>query len=66
MLKFKIFSKEFLDGLSLMVLREIGREIGVKSATSKQKSELIDLIIAIQIVINNALDLLGIIPREEM
>ena len=36
MLKFKIFSKEFLDGLSLMVLREIGREIGVKSATSKQ------------------------------
>ena len=29
-------------------------------------SERINLIIAIQIVIQNALDLLGIIPREEM
>ena len=32
----------------------------------KATSERMNLIIAIQIVIENALDLLGIIPREEM
>ena len=31
-----------------------------------ETSERINLIVAIKIVINNALELLGIIPREEM
>ena len=46
--KFKYFSEEELNKLSYYILREIGREIGVKAPASKKKEELIDNIIQIQ------------------
>ncbi len=46
--KFKYFSEEELNKLSYYILREIGREIGVKAPASKKKEELIDNILQIQ------------------
>lgn len=48
MLKFKKFSEEYLNTLSISILREIGREMGVRSATSRKKESLIEDILAIQ------------------
>ena len=48
MAKFIEFTSELLSKEHLSVLREIGRVIGVRSATSKKKEDLIDEIIAIQ------------------
>ena len=48
MAKFIEFTGELLGKEHLSVLREIGRVIGVRSATSKKKEDLIDEIIAIQ------------------
>ncbi|MBQ9513752.1 MAG: transcription termination factor Rho [Clostridia bacterium] len=47
-MKFKQFSTETLKKLSLSVLREIGREIGVKTPAGKNKDDLISDIIDIQ------------------
>ncbi len=46
--QFKIFTKDELDVMHLQILREIGREMGVKSPTSKQKDQLIDYILGVQ------------------
>ena len=48
MAKFIEFTGELLGKEHLSVLREIGRVIGVRSATSKKKEDLIEEIIAIQ------------------
>ncbi len=48
MLQFKKFTEGYLNTLSISILREIGREIGVRSATSMKKEELIEDILAIQ------------------
>lgn len=48
MKEFKKFTREELEGMSLTVLRVIGREIGVKSPSSLNKERLIDDIMAIQ------------------
>ncbi len=48
MLKFKTFSEEYLKSLSLTILREIAREIGVEKTTSKKKEQLVEQIVAIQ------------------
>lgn len=45
---FKKFQKEELEKLSLSVLRDLGREIGVKSPASKKKEVLIKEILEIQ------------------
>lgn len=47
-MKFKQFTTETLQKLSLSVLREIGREIGVKTPAGKNKDDLISDIIDIQ------------------
>ena len=46
--KFIKFNKEQLEGLHLSVLREIGRQIGVKAPAGKNKLGLISAILAIQ------------------
>ena len=51
--KFKTFSKEGLENLHLTVLREIGREIGVRAPAGKVKEELILDILSVQ---NGSLD----------
>lgn len=48
MQKFKYLTKEMLESQHLAIVREIGRVIGVKSPTSKNKSKLIEEILAIQ------------------
>ena len=48
MLKFKKFTRNELETLNISILREIGREIGVKSPTSKKKEVLIEEVMAIQ------------------
>ncbi len=48
MAEFIKFTKEQLDEMNLYVLREIGREIGVKTPTSLKKDKLVNDIIAIQ------------------
>ncbi len=48
MANFIYFSRKKLEEQSLAVLREVGREIGVKSPTSMSKHQLINDIIAIQ------------------
>lgn len=48
MAEFIKFTKEKLEQINLYVLREIGREIGVKTPTSLKKDKLINDIIAIQ------------------
>ncbi len=48
MLKFKKFDFEVLDKLHLSVLREIGREIGVRAPAGKNKEVLINEILKIQ------------------
>ncbi len=46
--KFIKFNKEQLEGLHLSVLREIGRQIGVKAPAGKNKIGLINAILGIQ------------------
>lgn len=46
--KFIKFNKEQLEGLHLSVLREIGRQIGVRAPAGKNKLGLISAILAIQ------------------
>ena len=48
MRKFKEFKEEELRALHLSVLREIGREIGVKAPAAMNKDELTSDIIKIQ------------------
>ncbi len=48
MVKFKKFDYATLDKLHLSVLREIGRQIGVRSPASKNKEDLISDILKIQ------------------
>ncbi len=47
-MKFRRFSREELNKLKLSILREIGREIGVKSPTSLSKARLVEEILLIQ------------------
>ena len=53
MAQFIKFTYDLLDKHSLSIVREIGREIGVKSATSKVKNELIEDIIKIRNFFNS-------------
>ena len=46
--KFIKFNKEDLEGLHLSILREIGRQIGVRAPAGKNKLGLINSIIGIQ------------------
>ncbi|MBQ7237063.1 MAG: transcription termination factor Rho [Clostridia bacterium] len=46
--QFKTFTAEMFEGVHLTVLRELGREIGVKAPTSKKKNQIITELIAIQ------------------
>ncbi len=48
MAEFIKFTKEQLDNMNLFVLREIGREIGVKAPAAMKKENLINDIMAIQ------------------
>ena len=48
MSEFIKFTREQLEGMNLFVLREIGREIGVKAPAAKKKDDLINDIMAIQ------------------
>lgn len=48
MAEFIKFTKEQLDNMNLFVLREIGREIGVKAPAAMKKDNLINDIMAIQ------------------
>ncbi len=48
MAQFIKFTKEQLDGMNLFVLREIGREIGVKAPAAMKKDNLVNDIMAIQ------------------
>ncbi len=47
-MKFITFTKDFLGEEHIQVLRALGREIGVKSPTSKNKANIIEHILAIQ------------------
>lgn len=42
------YTKEYLEKISLLGLRQIGREVGVKSPTSLRKDQLVESILDIQ------------------
>ena len=46
--QFKTFTENMFEGVHLTIVRELGREIGVKSPTSKKKNQIIKELIAIQ------------------
>ena len=48
MAKFRKFKKDELDVMHLQVLRELGRQIGVKSPTAINKEDLVEKIMGIQ------------------
>ena len=46
--QFKQFNPQLFKGVHLSVIRELGRQVGVKSPTSKKKDQLVKELIAIQ------------------
>ena len=46
--QFKKFNEQLFKDVHLSVIRELGRQVGVKSPTSKKKEQLVKELIAIQ------------------